>query len=96
MCELTLQGSAHGGAQIELLNQNRAVAREGIPVENFKSRQFSNVQGTQAPGKLSSHSRKMYPELASFINMQIKQEQLLKLERENHANLAFGRPSSYF
>lgn len=62
-------------------------------MERFKSRQFSNDQGAQAPGKLSSHSRKLYPELASFIDMQIKQEQLLKLQRENHANLAFGRPS---
>jgi hypothetical protein len=64
-------------------------------MERLKSRQFSNDQGAKSPGKLSSYSRKMYPELASFINMQIKQEQLLKLERENHANLAFGRPSPY-
>jgi hypothetical protein len=88
-----LQGSAHGGAQIELLNQNRAVAREGIAVENFKSRQFAEKSSNKSPAKLPSHSRKMYPELASFIDMQIKQEQLLKLERENHSNLAFGRPS---
>ena len=88
-----MQGSVHGGAQIEILKQNRAVAREGITVENFKSRQFAEKSGTKSPAKLSSHSRKMYPELASFLDMQIKQEQLLKLERENHSNLAFGRPS---
>lgn len=88
-----MQGSVHGGAHIEDLNQIRAVAREGITMENFKSRQFAEKSGTKLPAKLSSHSRKMYPELASFIDMQIKQEQLLKLQRENHANLAFGRPS---
>lgn len=59
-------------------------------MESFKSRQFSNNTSAQSPPKLSSHSRKMYPELASFINMQIKQEQLLKLERENHPNSSIG------
>ena len=53
-------------------------------MESFKSRQFANSPSAKSPAKLSSHSRKMYPELASFITMQIKQEQLLKLERENH------------
>jgi hypothetical protein len=85
-----LQGSVHGGAQIEDLNQNRAVAREGITVENFKSRQFSEKSGANSPAKLSIHSRKMYPELVSLINMQIKQERLLKLQRENNPNSSLG------
>jgi hypothetical protein len=85
-----LQGSVHGGAQIEILNQNRAVAREGITVENFRSRQFSDKSDAKSPAKLSSHSRKMYPELISFINLQIKQERLLKLERENHPASSIG------
>jgi hypothetical protein len=59
-------------------------------MESFKSRQFADKQPAQPPLALSSHSRKMYPELVSVLNMQIKQERLLKLERENHPTSSLG------
>ncbi len=53
-------------------------------MESFRSNQFKSQNGGLQQNPLQLHSRKMYPELNSFINLQIKQEKLLKLERENH------------
>jgi hypothetical protein len=59
-------------------------------MESFKSVQFNNSGEVKKQAPLNSHTRKLYPELVSFLNMQIKQEKLLKLERENHSNLSLG------
>jgi hypothetical protein len=59
-------------------------------MESFKSVQFNNSGEVRKQTPLNSHTRKLYPELASFLSMQIKQEKLLKLERENHSNLSLG------
>ena len=56
-------------------------------MESFKSVQFNKVGSENIEPKLFSHSRKLYPELVSFLNMQIKQARLLKLERENNPRL---------
>lgn len=56
-------------------------------MEGFKSVQFNKVSSENTQPQLFSHSRKLYPGLVSFLNMQIKQERLLKLERENNPRL---------
>lgn len=53
-------------------------------MKSFKSIQFNDVSAPTKDPIMFSHSRKLYPELASFLDMQIKQEKLLKLERENN------------
>lgn len=58
-------------------------------MEAFKSAQLSNASNQNTKPKLFSHSRKLYPELVSLLNMQIKQEKLLKLERENNPRPQF-------
>ena len=58
-------------------------------MEAFRSVQFSNANNQNTQPQFLSHSRKLYPELASFLNIQIKQEKLLKLERENNPRPQF-------
>jgi hypothetical protein len=65
-------------------NQNRyAVAKEDQKMESFKSKQFMPKDNSPVKPSLNSHTRKLYPELTSFLNFQIKQEQLHKLQIEN-------------
>ena len=54
-------------------------------MESFKSRQFSAPQANTAkqPMKLNSHTRKLYPELSSLLDLQAKQERLNKLRQDN-------------
>jgi len=54
-------------------------------MESFKSRQFAAPQANAAkqPMKLNSHSRKLYPELASMLDLEVKQERLRKLRQGN-------------
>jgi hypothetical protein len=54
-------------------------------MESFKSRQFAPPQANPAkqPMKLNSHSRKLYPELASLLDLEAKQERLRKLRQSN-------------
>ena len=56
-------------------------------MESFKSRQFAPPQANPAkqPMKLNSHSRKLYPELASMLDLEVKQERLRKLQKSNDA-----------
>ena len=53
-------------------------------MESFKSRQFAAPQAnaSKQPMKLNSHSRKLYPELASMLDLEVKQERLRKLQRD--------------
>jgi hypothetical protein len=54
-------------------------------MESFKSRQFAPPQAnpSKQPMKLNSHSRKLYPELASLLDLEAKQERLRKLRQSN-------------
>ena len=54
-------------------------------MESFKSTQFTGPLDKSGlkPMKLPSHTRKLYPELASILDMQVKQERLRKLQLEN-------------
>ena len=54
-------------------------------MESFKSRQFATPQAntSKQPMKLNSHSRKLYPELASMLDLEVKQERLRKLRQGN-------------
>ena len=54
-------------------------------MESFKSRQFAAPQANASkhPMKLNSHSRKLYPELASMLDLEVKQERLRKLRQGN-------------
>jgi hypothetical protein len=54
-------------------------------MESFKSRQFAVPQAntSKQPMKLNSHSRKLYPELASMLDLEAKQERLRKLRQSN-------------
>lgn len=57
-------------------------------MESFKSRQFAAYEPSQPsqPMKLNSHSRKLYPELASMLDLEVKQERLRKLQKEKRKN----------
>jgi hypothetical protein len=57
-------------------------------MESFKSRQFATPQAKTAiqPMKLNGHTRKLYPELASILDLEVKQERLRKLQQSNDAN----------
>jgi hypothetical protein len=57
-------------------------------MESFKSRQFATPQAKQAlqPMKLNSHTRKLYPELASMLDLEAKQERLRKLQKDKGKN----------
>ena len=57
-------------------------------MESFKSRQFAANEPSKPiqPMKLNSHSRKLYPELSSILDLQAKQEKLRKLQHENRFN----------
>jgi hypothetical protein len=54
-------------------------------MESFKSKQFGSSKPSQkvSPPKLKSQTRKMYPELSSVLDLQIKQEKLVELQRKN-------------
>ena len=65
-------------------------------MESFRSKQFKSEPGGLRQNPLQSHSRKMCPELNSFINLQLKQEKLLKLERENHPEFGQNMTCSSF
>jgi hypothetical protein len=54
-------------------------------MESFKSKQFnSNKLSTNfEPIKLKGQTRKMYPELSSVLDLQIKQEKLVELQNKN-------------
>ena len=62
-------------------------------MESFKSRQFATPQAKPAlqPMKLNSHTRKLYPELTSMLDLEAKQERLRKLRQSNDAK-ANSRP----
>ena len=57
-------------------------------MESFKSRQFAASEPSKPnqPMKLNSHSRKLYPELASMLDLEVKQERLRKLQKEKRKN----------
>jgi hypothetical protein len=57
-------------------------------MESFKSRQFAAYEPSKPsqPMKLNSHTRKLYPELSSLLDLQAKQEKLRKLQNENRFN----------
>jgi hypothetical protein len=57
-------------------------------MESFKSRQFATPlpETSKQPMKLNSHSRKLYPELSSMLDLQAKQERLRKLQRDKDMN----------
>jgi hypothetical protein len=57
-------------------------------MESFKSRQFAAPQAnaSKQPMKLNSHARKLYPELASMLDLEVKQERLRKLQRDKGNN----------
>ncbi len=57
-------------------------------MESFKSRQFATPQAKPAlqPMKLNSHTRKLYPELASMLDLEAKQERLKKLQEDKGKN----------
>jgi hypothetical protein len=54
-------------------------------MESFKSKQFGSSKPSQKVSrpKLESQTRKMYPELSSVLDLQIKQEKLVELQRKN-------------
>lgn len=54
-------------------------------MKSFKSRQFATYEPSKPsqPMKLNSHSRKLYPELASVLDLEVKQERLRKLRQGN-------------
>ena len=54
-------------------------------MESFKSKQFvaNETNGPAKPMKLNSHSRKLYPELSSMLDLEVKQERLRKLQQSN-------------
>lgn len=54
-------------------------------MESFKSQQFnsSKLSTNVEPLKLKGQTRKMYPELASVLDLQIKQEKLAELQNKN-------------
>jgi hypothetical protein len=54
-------------------------------MESFKSRQFATPQANtpKQPMKLNSHTRKLYPELSSMLDLEAKQERLRKLRQSN-------------
>jgi len=54
-------------------------------MDSFKSRQFATpqVDTSKQPMKLNSHTRKLYPELASMLDLEAKQERLRKLRESN-------------
>jgi hypothetical protein len=53
-------------------------------MESFKSRQFAAPQTNEPkkPMKLSSHTRKLYPELSSMLDLEAKQERLRKMQQD--------------
>jgi hypothetical protein len=53
-------------------------------MESFKSRQFAPPKTSEPikPMKLNSHTRKLYPELSSMLDLEAKQERLRKMQRE--------------
>jgi hypothetical protein len=53
-------------------------------MESFKSRQFAAPQANASKQtmKLNSHSRKLYPELASMLDLEAKQERLRKMQQD--------------
>jgi hypothetical protein len=55
-------------------------------MESFKSRQFATPQANtpKQPMKLNSHTRKLYPELSSMLDLEAKQERLRKLRQSTH------------
>jgi len=57
-------------------------------MESFKSRQFAAPQTntSKQPIKLNSHSRKLYPELASMLDLEVKQERLRKIQKDKGKN----------
>lgn len=57
-------------------------------MESFKSRQFAAPQTniSKQPMKLNSHSRKLYPELASMLDLEVKQERLRKIQKDKGKN----------
>ncbi len=63
-------------------------------MESFKSRQFATPQAdaSKQPMKLNSHSRKLYPELSSMLDLQAKQERLRKLQQSNEMKNIPGPP----
>jgi hypothetical protein len=54
-------------------------------MESFKSRQFGTTKPINkvSPPKLNGQTRKMYPELSSVLDLQIKQEKLVELQKKN-------------
>ena len=57
-------------------------------MESFKSRQFATPQANtpKQPMKLNSHTRKLYPELSSMLDLEVKQERLRKIQKEKGKN----------
>jgi hypothetical protein len=57
-------------------------------MESFKSRQFAANEPNKPiqPMKLNSHSRKLYPELASMLDLELKQERVRKLQKDKGRN----------
>jgi hypothetical protein len=53
-------------------------------MESFKSRQFAapQISEPKKPMKLSSHTRKLYPELSSMLDLEAKQERLRKMQQD--------------
>ena len=53
-------------------------------MESFKSRQFTAplANASKQPMKLNNHSRKLYPELASMLDLEAKQERLRKMQQD--------------
>lgn len=51
----------------------------------FKSRQFGSTKPIKkvAPPKPKGQTRKMYPELSSVLDLQIKQEKFMELQKKN-------------
>ncbi len=54
-------------------------------MESFKSKQFiaNEPNEPNKPMKLNSHTRKLYPELSSMLDLEVKQERLRKLQQSN-------------
>ena len=54
-------------------------------MESFISRQFGTPKPINkvSPPKLKGQTRKMYPELSSVLDLQIKQEKLVELQKKN-------------
>lgn len=54
-------------------------------MKSFKSKQFGSTKPINkvAPPKPKGQTRKMYPELSSILDLQIKQEKLVELQKKN-------------